>query len=146
MDLSWISLYLECRQNLTHLNGRNVRRELKYSVKGVCLGQIIPHSSNRISRSISIKALTYCKLQCEYYYWNHFAVMRNNCRLRCQWITRDTKALLKVIRHQYQILLQGMSVYPPKTYDPFLMMVTVLFLWSHFWWKIVSLQPCEVAR
>ena len=24
MDLSWISLYLECRQNLTHLNGWNV--------------------------------------------------------------------------------------------------------------------------
>ena len=38
------------------------RKELKYNVKGVCLGQIIPHSSNRISRSISIKALPYCKL------------------------------------------------------------------------------------
>ena len=35
------------------------RTEVQYSVKGVCLGQIIPHSSNRISCSISIKALAY---------------------------------------------------------------------------------------
>ena len=144
MDLSWI--YILRMSSEFNSFERVKRRELKYSVKGVCLGQIIPHSSNRISPSISIKALAYCKQQCEYYYWNHFAVMRKNCRLRCHWNTRGTTSLLKVIKHQHQILLQGMSVYPPKTYDPFLMMVTVFLLWSHFWWKIVLLQPCEVPR
>ena len=47
---------------------------------------------------------------------------------------------------KYQILPQGMSVYPPKTYWSLCTMVTVLFLPSHLSWKVWALQPCEVAR
>ena len=125
------------------------RRELKYSVNGVSRRVSLANNSpfRKSYFSLSIKALPCCKLQSEYYCWNHNAVRRNTCRsiLRCQWNTRGTKALLKVLKHQYQILPQGMSVYPPKTYWSFCMIVTVFFLPSHLSWKVLAPQPCEVA-
>ena len=49
------------------------------------------------------------------------------------------------VKNQYEFLPQGMSVYPPKTYWPFCMMVTVFLLPSHLSWKVLAFQPCEVA-
>ena len=125
------------------------RRELKYSVNGVSRRMSLANNSpfRKLYFSLSIKALPYCKLQREYYCWNHIAVMKNTCRsiLRWQWNTRGTKALLKILKNQYQNLLQGMSVYPPKTYWPFFMMITVFLLPLHLPWKIAASQPCEVA-
>ena len=43
-------------------------------------------------------------------------------------------------------LPQGISVYPPNTYWPFLMMVTVFGLWSQLMWKVLTAQPCLEAR
>ena len=125
------------------------RRTLEYSVNGVSRRMSLANNSpfRKSYFSLSIKAFAHCKLQCEYYCWNHIAVTRNTCRriLRCQWNTGGTKALLKVLKNQYKILPQGMSVYPPKTYWSFCTMVTVLFLPSHLSWKVLAPQPCEVA-
>ena len=41
---------------------------------------------------------------------------------------------------------QGMSVYPPNTYGPFLMIVTVCLFPSHLLWKVLTAQPCMEAR
>ena len=43
-------------------------------------------------------------------------------------------------------LPQAISVYPPNTYWPFLMMVTVCFLRSQLVWKVFTTQPCLEAR
>ena len=43
-------------------------------------------------------------------------------------------------------LPQAISVYPPNTYWPFLMMVTVFGLWSQLVWKVLTAQPCVEAR
>ena len=37
-------------------------------------------------------------------------------------------------------------MYPPNTYWPFLMMVTVFGLWSQLVWKVLTAQPCVEAR
>ena len=146
MDLSWTY------RMLSEFNSfeRGKRRELKYTVNGV--SRRMPQANNSPFRksyfSLSIKVPAHCKLQCKYYCWNHIAVTRITCSsiLRCQWNTRGTKAFLKVLKNQYKILPQGMSVYPPKTYWPFCMMVTVFLLPSHLSWKVLVFQPCEVAR
>ena len=96
--------------------------------------------------SLSIQALPYCKLQLMLVlllesYRSYKEQLQEH--LTCQWNIRGTKALLKVLKNQYQILPQGMSVYPPKTYWPFCMMVTVFLLPSHLSWKVLTFQPWD---
>ena len=52
------------------------RRELKYSVNGVSRRVSLANNSpfRKSYFSLSIKALPCCKLQSEYYCWNHNAV------------------------------------------------------------------------
>ncbi len=49
-------------------------------------------------------------------------------------------------RHGTFYLPQGISVYPPNTYRPFLMMVTVSRFPSHLLWKVLTAQPLVEAR
>ena len=104
----------------------------KQSYFSLSIIRALPYSNVQIMRVLLLKSV---------------CGTRNNCRsiLRCQWNTRGTKALLKVFKHKKKILPQGMSLYPPKIYWSFCMMVTVLCLPSHLLWKVLALQPCEVA-